>query len=338
LIRSAESGEQGRPAGTIPYPGSAWAVASIMQMQRDVAQQIVAWGFERARDAARLGRPEAPVRDLRGLPASLGRIGSLEVRLATTRKEIRRAQRLRYKVFYEEMGAIPDAVAMLSRRDKDDFDRICDHLIVVDHAAPSKVPGAPPKPRTVGAYRLLRQDIADRNFGFYSESEFDIGAAVRADHGARLLELGRSCVHKDYRNKRTVELLWHGVWSYVLHHRIDRLFGCASFEGTDPRSLALPLSFLRRHAPAEGAWDIRARPGRGSSMDILQADDIDPRAALSAMPPLIKGYLRLGATFGREAVIDRQFGATDVFVLLDVAKIERRYIEHFGADASRHAA
>jgi L-ornithine Nalpha-acyltransferase len=275
-------------------------------------------------------RPEI-VRDLCGLPASLGRIGSLEVRLATTRKEIRRAQRLRYRVFYEEMGAVPDALSMLRRRDKDAFDRVCDHLIVVDH-------GTAQKPKIVGTYRLLRQEVADRNFGFYSESEYDIAPTIAAHPHLKFLELGRSCVLAPYRNKRTIELLWHGIWTYVLHHRIDVMLGCASFEGVDPQALAMPLSFLHHHAGAKGCWAIPANPGRFSRMDLLPKESIDAKAALFALPSLIKGYIRLGATFGHGAVIDRQFGTTDVLVILKVAEIDKRYIAHYGEDASRHAA
>jgi putative hemolysin len=267
----------------------------------------------------------------------LGRIGSLEVRLATTTKEIRQAQKLRFKVFYEEMSAVPNAGSLLLRRDVDEYDTICDHLLVLDHDAPPK-PFRPHKPKVVGTYRLLRQDVSDRNWGFYTAGEYDIAPMVGAHPGLRFLELGRSCVLKDHRNKRTVELLWHGIWTYVLHYRIDVMFGCASLEGTDPRQLALPLSFLHHFARAPEDWRTRALPERYTSMDLLAKEAVDPKAALHALPPLIKGYLRLGASFGDGAVIDRQFGTTDVLVILPVSAINKRYIEHFGPAANRHAA
>jgi putative hemolysin len=278
------------------------------------------------------------VRDLEGLAPSLGRIGALEVRLATTRSEIRSAQKLRYKVFYEEMSATPGPAAFLSRRDKDAFDRVCDHLLVIDHEAPPANPLAPRRPQVVGTYRLLRQSVADRNFGFYTASEFAIGPTIAAHPELRFLELGRSCVLPPYRNKRTVELLWHGIWTYVLHHRIDVMLGCASLEGTDPAALALPLSFLHHFAGATGDWAIRALDDRRTPMDLMPKDVINPKQALQSLPPLIKGYLRLGAKFGDGAVVDRQFGTTDVLVVLRVADIDRRYITYYGADASRHAA
>jgi putative hemolysin len=206
-----------------------------------------------ARDNGNLGQPL-------GDPV-LGRLGSLEVRLATTAKEIRKAQRLRFKVFYDELSAVPNAGSLLSRRDVDDYDAICDHLLVLDHAVAPR-PFRSAKPKVVGTYRLLRQEVADRHFGFYTAGEYDIAPLIEAHPGLRFLELGRSCVLKRYRNKRTVELLWHGIWTYVLRHRIDAMIGCASLEGTDPDRLALALSFLHHHARAPEGWRARALPER----------------------------------------------------------------------------
>jgi putative hemolysin len=266
---------------------------------------------------------------------TLGRIGNLEVRLAHSAAEVRRAQKLRYKVFYEEMSASADAATLLARRDIDAFDAICDHLLVLDHDAPK---GPLRKPSVVGTYRLLRQDVAERSRGFYSAGEFDIEALTARHAGLHFVELGRSCVLAPYRNKRTVELLWHGVWTYVLRHKLDAMVGCASLEGTDPDKLALQLSFLHHHARAPEDWRTRALTGRYVAMNRLPKSAVDTREALRALPPLIKGYLRLGATFGDGAVIDRQFGTTDVFVILPVSAISARYVAHFGADAGRHAA
>jgi len=257
--------------------------------------------------------------------------------VATTAKEIRRAQRLRFKVFYDELAAAPNPASVIVRRDFDKYDALCDHLLVIDHAG---APNTPPsvKPRVVGTYRLLRQEVADRSFGFYSAGEYDIAPLIEANRTSRFLELGRSCVLPAYRNRRTVELLWHGIWTYVLHHNIDVMIGCASLEGTDPEKLALPLSFLHHYASAPPEWQASALPERHTPMDLLARDAVDPKVALHALPPMIKGYLRLGASFGRGAVIDRQFGTTDVLVILPVSAINRRYIDHFGPGATRHAA
>ncbi len=195
------------------------------------------------------------------------------------------------------------------------------------------------KPKVIGTYRLLRSDMAEAaGVDFYTSGEYDLTRFLEGNRGLRLLELGRSCVLEPYRNKRTVELLWHGVWSYVLHHRIDVMFGCASFEGVNPDALALPLSFLEHHAAGNRNARVKALPGLHVRMDRVSREAVDLKAAMKALPPLIKGYLRLGATFGDGAVVDHQFGTTDVFVTLRVADIDPRYVEHYGADASRYAA
>lgn len=269
---------------------------------------------------------------------SLGRLGSLEVRLARTPADVRAAQQLRYQVFYEEMSALPDARTVLRRRDADAFDKICDHLLVLDHDDMQVRPFRKARPRVVGTYRLLRQDVAERHGGFYTAQEFDIAPLMARHAGLNFLELGRSCVLKPYRTKRTVELLWHGIWAYALRHDIDAMIGCASFEGVDPSRIALPLSYLHHHVPADVDWQVEALPGRGITMNRLPIEAVDMKAALSALPPLIKGYLRLGAMIGRGAVVDEQFGTIDVLVVLPVDRISERYVRYYGADASRYAA
>jgi putative hemolysin len=270
----------------------------------------------------------------RHLSQSLGRLGALEVRLARTAAEIRRAQKLRFKVFYREMSAVADTAAYLARRDVDLFDAICDHLLVIDRGA-ARLGRAP---AVVGTCRLLRQSVAERQGGFYSAGEFDVGALIARHHDLNFLEIGRSCVLPPYRNKRTVELLWHGIWSYVLDHRIDVMIGCASLEGTDPDRLALPLSYLHHFARAPEPWRTVALPRRYVELNRMPKAAISPKAALQLMPPLIKGYLRLGAYVGDGAVVDRQFGTTDVLIVLPVAAINSRYVDHFGPAAERHAA
>jgi len=277
------------------------------------------------------------------LPEPLKRIGSLEVRLARNAREVRLAQALRYRVFYREMSAQAGAAGKLWRRDIDGFDSICDHLLVIDHdpdpavlkRAGIKRAGRPGKPVVVGTYRLLRQDVAEQYSGFYTAGEYEISKLVDRHRPKRFLELGRSCVLKEYRTKRTVELLWAGAWEYVQHHRIDVMIGCASLEGIEPRKLAVPLSFLHHHAAAPDDWKIRAVPSRYVSMDRLPPEDIDLRAALQELPPMIKGYLRLGAYIGEGAVVDHQFGTTDVCIVLPVSAINPRYYGHFGAPKER---
>jgi putative hemolysin len=269
------------------------------------------------------------------LPRVLGRFGNFEIRIARV-KEIRKAQRLRYKVFYEEGGAIAHGRAALVRRDICPFDKFCDHLLIVDLTARNAFGRV--KPKIVGTYRLLRSEVAAEHGGFYSEGEFDIAPLLARHAGKRFLELGRSCVHAKYRSKRVIELLWRGLWTYIQHYHIDVMFGCASLPGTNPLAIALPLSFLHHHASAESEWQVRPRAGRAVPMDVLDKGAIDQRRGLAALPPLIKGYLRVGAKFGEGAVIDPQFGTIDVFTVMPIAEIEHRYIAYYGGDAGESAA
>jgi putative hemolysin len=267
---------------------------------------------------------------------TLGRLGSMEVRLACKAAEVRKAQKLRYRVFYKEGTAVAGAGKKMARRDVDAFDAICDHLLVIDHALPT---GRLRKtPAVVGTYRLLRQPIADRHGGFYTAGEFDIGGLIAHHKDLSFLELGRSCVLPPYRNKRTVELLWRGIWTYVRRHRLDVMIGCASLKGIDPDELALPLSFLHHYCGASEPWCARARPERYVDMKRMSKDAVDTKEALRLLPPLIKGYLRLGAMIGDGAVIDHQFGTTDILIVLPVSEINTRYFAHFGAPGELNAA
>jgi putative hemolysin len=266
---------------------------------------------------------------------TIGRIGSLELKLSRGPADVKQAQKLRYKVFYKEFGATRDARTFMLKRDIDVFDPVCDHLLVIDHDARRKKPWRGPK--VVGTYRLLGQKLGRPDGGFYTSGEYDVESLIGRHPGLRFLELGRSCVLPPYRDKRTVELLWHGIWTYVLRHGFQAMIGCASFSGTNPEEHALALSYLYHFARADDDWQAEARPGLGVDMNLIPAGQIDPKQAIRQLPPLIKGYLRIGARFGRQAVIDRQFGTTDVLVVLPVSKISPRYIGHFGAGAERHA-
>ncbi|WP_342643989.1 GNAT family N-acetyltransferase [Rhodoligotrophos ferricapiens] len=262
----------------------------------------------------------------------LGRKGNLEVRLCRSRAELAAAQSLRYRVFYEERSARAAPEIAASRRDSDAFDDICDHLLVV---APL---GAAPEGaimvedcEVVGTYRLLRQDVAEATLGFYTQDEFDIAPLIASKPDLRFLEVGRSCVLKPYRTRPVVELLWQGIWNYVRLHRLDVMLGCASLEGTDLEALRQPLSFLQRQFRAPAEWRVRARPERGVFIEARDDEPVDERAVMRALPPLIKGYLRLGAYIGEGAFIDHQFNTVDVLIILPVSAINSRYFSHFGA-------
>ena len=262
-------------------------------------------------------------------PAPLASLGSLEVKLASTRKEVRRAQRLRYKVFFEQGNSVPDRMSALRRRDLCAFDEVCDHLIVVDHDR-TRLKAGEWRPTIVGTYRLLRQAVAERRSGFYSAGEFDLAPLLARHPDKRFAELGRACVLPAYRSRRTIELLWRGIWAYTLTHRIDVLFGCASLEGTDLPTLAPSLAFLRQVAGASPEWQAEPRPDRAGPPVPAASGPVDRLAAMASLPPLLKGYIRAGARFANGAVVDRQFGTTDVLAILPVTQIDRRYLAHFG--------
>jgi L-ornithine Nalpha-acyltransferase len=275
--------------------------------------------------------PEPLLDRLSPAQESLGTRNELCVRLARSAQEVATAQELRFNVFYEELKANPDAAASQSRRDADRFDAFCDHLIVVRRMAKDDAGQfGVDEGEMIGTYRLLRQSVADQNGGFYTQSEFDIAPLLAAKPALKFLELGRSCVLKQYRTKPVVELLWQGIWNYVRHHGLDVMLGCASLEGIDHRVHAPTLDFLARNCAAPPEWQVRAVPERYIEMKSDAGNSIDAKAALKALPPLIKGYLRLGCYIGEGAVIDRQFNTTDVLIILPVSNINPRYFAHFG--------
>ena len=256
---------------------------------------------------------EAPFPELRA--------GNLGVRIATSADEVDAAEALRFRVFYTEMGARADPVTEREQRDRDAYDAVADHLVVVDHAIGSGPAGV------VGTYRLIRQDAAARIGQFYSADEYDLGK-IESFPG-NLMELGRSCVHAQYRNRAVMQLLWRGIAAYVLHHKIDLMFGCASLHGTDTDAIAAELAYLWYYHLAPPALRPRALPHRYIEMRRLNREDIDPKRALAALPPLIKGYLRLGGFVGDGAVIDAQFNTTDVAVVVKTDMVTESYYRHY---------
>ena len=243
--------------------------------------------------------------------------GPLTVRLAATPHEIEAAQALRYRVFFEEGGAAPDEASRQARRDICRFDAVCDHMLAIDAG------------EVVGVYRLLRAEVATRGAGFYSAAEFAVEALIERHPGLKFMELGRSCVAAGYRGRRAIEALWRGVWAYALRHGIDVMFGCASLPGTEPATHAAARAALAGVRASEPEWRVAPRVSARAAPPPAAAGDL---RALRGLPPLVKGYLRLGARFGAEAVIDEAFGTTDVFVLLRVADIEARYRQYFAPE------
>jgi L-ornithine Nalpha-acyltransferase len=266
------------------------------------------------------------------LPGTLlGARNGLSVRAARGSADVDAAQHLRYRVFYEELSARPDAAARRDRRDADKYDAVCDHLLVVNEGPPGGSPILLPDGELVGTYRLLRQEVAEANGGFYTQSEFDVATLVARKPELTFLELGRSCVLAPFRTRPVVELLWQGIWNYVRLYGLDVMMGCASLTGTDPDEHAHALSYLAQHCSSPPEWRVRALPELYVEMNRLAQERINVKAVLRELPPLIRGYLRLGSTIGEGAIIDRQFNTVDVLIMLPVSFISPRYLEHFGA-------
>jgi L-ornithine Nalpha-acyltransferase len=249
------------------------------------------------------------------------RAGNLGVTIATTPEQVDAAQALRYRVFYEEMGADPTPEAARTHRDYDEFDRVADHLLVIDHSRPEG------RQSVVGTYRLIQREGAERIGRFYSADEYDIAPLL--DFPGAVLELGRSCVDVEHRGRTVMQLLWRGIAAYIDLHGIDLMFGCASLNGTDPDALAQELTYLYGHHLAPPALRPRARPERYVEMRRLDPAAVDPRRANHALPPLIKGYLRLGGFVGDGAVIDSQFNTVDVAIVVKTDLVTERYSKHY---------
>ena len=192
----------------------------------------------------------APVLPLEKSSTVGGRLGQIETRLAKSAFEIEAAQRVRYRVFCEELSAKTGAVTNLAGLDQDEHDQKCDHLLVIDRSGASKE-------TIIGTQRFLTQNGSDNANNYYSAREFDIAPLLANHPSKKFMELGRSCILADYRSKRTMELMWHGTWDYALKHSVDVMFGCASFPVTEINLVASELKFLREANTATGNWSVR---------------------------------------------------------------------------------
>lgn len=248
------------------------------------------------------------------------------VALAQTPVEVCAAQRLRYDVFIRELGgtgAMVDHDAMLER---DRFDAFADHLLLSDLTRPEGN-------QVVGVYRLLTQGRADKAGQFYCEDEFDLSALRQS--GKRLLELGRSCLHPDYRGGAAMVHLWGGLADYAAREKIDILFGAASFHGTDLQALSAPLSLLYHRHLAPEELRVTAQGPNAAKMNWLPEDRIDRVSAMCDTPALIKAYLRLGGTVGDGVFIDKPFNTTDICLILaadGVSQLQRNFYMRGGSD------
>lgn len=232
--------------------------------------------------------------------------------LAHTQEEMREAQRLRHKVFVEEMGARP--VCREPGIDSDMYDPYCDHLLVRDRDSGE----------VVGTYRMLTTAKAKEIGCFYSENEFDLTRLAYVKE--RMVEVGRSCVHPDFRGGAVIALLWDGLARYMQTHCAEYLMGCASVSISDGGHVAASL-YHRLKADYLSPIELRVFPRCPLPLDHLEHDLDAPT------PPLIKGYLRAGAYICGEPAWDPDFNTADLLILLPLAKISVRYARHFiGSD------
>lgn len=250
--------------------------------------------------------------------------GRFTVRLAESEEDVAAAQRLRYAVFVEEMGATPSPEDAELRRERDRFDEHFDHLLLIDNKAEPE----DPLDGVAGVYRLLRGRVArEKGCGFYGDSEYDLTKIK--EYPRETVELGRSCVGADYRGGAAMHLLWTGLGDYVAQHKIEIMFGVASFHGNDPDALAMPLSYLYHNHLAPEDLRVRTQEEFYVPMDILPPDQIEKSAALKAIPALIKAYIRLGGFVGEGAYVDHDFNTVDVCLLMDTSRMVSRYRDFY---------
>ena len=245
--------------------------------------------------------------------------GNLEVRLANNNLEIDAAQALRYKVFFEEMDAVPSKNQKKLKRDIDIYDHYFDHILVVDKSIVGKFQN-----KVVGTYRLNRG--IKKNL-FYTSGEFNIKKLI--DYNGNILELGRSCVHLNYRNGKTMQLLWNFIAQYVIKYNIKIMFGCASFPGINPSKFKNTLNYLHDKYLAPNEIRPVAIESRAVKLDKKNIKNISFKDFLNSIPPLIKGYIRLGAFIGDGVVVDYEFNTLDVCIVLPTKKVASRYMDHY---------
>jgi len=244
-------------------------------------------------------------------------MADFEVKIATEPGEIEQAQRLRFEVFNLELNK-----GLKSSYDRgldvDEFDPYCDHLIVRDLRSGD----------VVGTYRLLRGAQARGHIGFYSEKEFDLTRIVKLD--GELMELGRSCARKDFRDRALIPLMWEAIAEQVRAYNVRYLFGCGSLYSTDSNDVSAMFSLLKRKFYAGN--DYRVLPVDECRFDGLTGNVAiaDEQALFQKLPSLIKGYLRIGALVCGPPALDAKFGTADFFLLLDFGSLKEEYLKRLG--------
>lgn len=250
--------------------------------------------------------------------------GNLTLRLAESEADIHAAQRLRYRIFCEEMGAAANLAVQQQKRDFDQYDDACYHLLAIDN---TRVGDA----RVVGTYRILTRSNMLKVGSFYTETEYNIDKLKTYD--GEIMELGRSCVEQQYRTRPVIQLLWQGIGAFIAAKQIALMFGCASFHGVNIREHIHAISYLYHYHLAPEEIRPFALPAHFTNMNLMPKEEIVPRAAINALPPLIKGYIRLNGLVGDGAVLDYAYNTTDVSIVVRTKMLHDRYVNRYIPDS-----
>ena len=248
---------------------------------------------------------------------------NLIIKLAETSAEIKKAQSLRYSVFYKEKNAKADLPKKILRRDFDKVDRFADHLIVIDKNISSL------QNNIIGTYRLIRGDLANQYGGFYTSTEFDLSNIFQTYKNNQILELGRSCIHKKYRNGATVNLLWKAIANYVSIYDIKILLGCASFPGTNVMNFSDELAYLKRNHLLQSELSVKSLDVNIYPIKNSINKNVSDLKLFIKLPPLIKGYLRVGGKVSESYFVDYDFNTIDLCLVVQTNDINNKYKKKF---------
>ena len=226
-------------------------------------------------------------------------------------KLLKSAQTLRYISFFDGKKICKKKI------DIDIYDKFSEHLVVTDKLKS--------KNKVIGTYRLLTKDMMPSNFDFYTSSEFDISKLKKFT--SNILEVGRSCVDKSYRNGRIIKLLWRGLAREIVVRNIEIVIGCASFPTTDQNQIVEELSYLKHYHSPPKDFDTLPVDSKALQFQILSKKKLNSKRIFKRLPPLIKAYIRTGAWFGSGAVVDKEFKTIDVCVVLKTLNIRNKYLE-----------
>ena len=249
--------------------------------------------------------------------------GNLLIKLAETNSEIKKAQSLRYSIFYKEKNAKAGLSKKILRRDFDKIDRFADHLIVIDKNRRSL------QNNIIGTYRLIRGDLANQYGGFYTSTEFDLSNIFHLYKNNQILELGRSCIHKNYRNGTTVNLLWKAIANYISIYDIKILLGCASFPGTNVMNFSNELAYLKKNHSLQSELSVKSLDVNIYPINNSKNKNVSDLKLFITLPPLIKGYLRVGGKVSESCFVDHEFNTIDLCVVVQTNDINYKYKKRF---------